>query len=105
MASLTFSANTRRVSSLGPAPAPGGRLAGAAFLAAFLAAVFFFGRASRGASSSDDDDGGGDSSRVFLFFSLDAGVFPTTPPLNGHDTSMLSIASYRFMSSFSSEST
>jgi hypothetical protein len=60
----------------------------------------------RGASSSDEtSDGGGDSSRVFLFFSLDAGVFPTTPPLKGHDTSMLSIASYRFMSSFSSEST
>ena len=56
---------------------------------------------------SSDADSDADSSRCFLFLSLsvDEGVFPTPPPLYGHDTSMLSIASYRFMSSFSSEST
>eukprot|EP00982_Pelagococcus_subviridis_P001865 14712-Pelagococcus_subviridis.AAC.1 len=58
--------------------------------------------AARGTSSESDASSSSTTTEAaFRFFAFPAGSFPTAVPSFGHETSILSIASYRSISSFS----
>ena len=103
MASRSFSRRVKRFASLGP-PCGGNTFFTTATATTFFAGADFFFLIS---GTSESDSLSYCSFRFFFGIAATdgSGVLPTIPPRYGQLTSMFSMASYKLMSSRSSEST